>query len=97
VPLSNDTTVLREVVQQREQGPRGVLFWYVVNDRVTSNIYVAKLYTLWDAMTKWRTHGAVVMVAWDGGETDHNRGRAAALDFAGALLAQTLQQTGDGP
>jgi EpsI family protein len=94
--LGNATTVLREVVQQREQGPRGVLFWYVVNDRVTSNIYVAKLYTLWEAMTKWRTGGAVVMVAWDAAETAPNRARAAALDFAGALLAQPRPRPGDG-
>jgi EpsI family protein len=96
VSLGSDTTMLSEVVQQREHGPQGVLFWYVVNDRVTSNIYVAKLYTVWDAITKWRTHGAVVMVAWDGAEAEPNRARAAALDFAGALLAQPRPRPGNG-
>jgi EpsI family protein len=87
VSVGNAGTVVREVVQRREEGPRGVLFWYIVNDRVTSNIYIAKLYTVWDAMTRWRTSGAVVMVAWDAEKTDPDRARAAALDFAGALLA----------
>jgi EpsI family protein len=84
----NNTTVVREVVQQRADGRRGVLFWYVVNGHVTSNIYVAKLYTLWAAMTKWRTPGAVVMVAWDGARTDPEDARAAALEFTRALLSQ---------
>jgi EpsI family protein len=83
-----ETVALREVVQRREEGPRGVVFWYIVNDCVTSNIYAAKLYTLWHAMTKWRTRGTVMMVAWDGAKTDAVAARAAALDFAGALLAE---------
>jgi EpsI family protein len=83
-----EAIALKEVVQQRDEGPRGVVFWYVVNGRVVSNIYVAKLHTLWDAMTKWRTKGVVVMVAWDGANTDPERARAAALEFSGSLLAQ---------
>ena len=87
-PPGTGTLDVKEVIQQRAEGPRGVIFWYVVNGRIVSNIYMAKLYTLWDAMTKWRTRGVVVMVAWDGAKTDADRSRAAAIDFAQALLAQ---------
>jgi hypothetical protein len=62
-----------------------VVFWYDVNGRVVPDVYRVKGYTLWDAFTRRRTNGAVVMIAWDA----HNgleSARQDAVEFAQALL-----------
>jgi EpsI family protein len=79
------TIAVSEIVERRDAGERGVVFWYDVNSRVLSNIYTAKMYTLWDILTRRRSNGAVVMLAWDstsGGESS----RQQALAFAEVLL-----------
>ena len=43
-----------------------MLFWYDVNGRIVADFYRLKSYTIWDAVTRRRTNGAVVMIAWDG-------------------------------
>lgn len=39
-----------------------VLFWYDMNGYVVTERYVGKLYTIWDALVRGRTNGAVIML-----------------------------------
>jgi EpsI family protein len=77
---------VNEIVQHKDDGDRGVIFWYDLNGRIVRNIYLAKGYMLIDAITRRRTNGAVVMVAWDtrdGGEL----ARQNAVAFARGLVS----------
>ena len=74
----------------RGPAPKGVVFWYDVNGRVVANIYVAKAYTMWDALVHGRTNAAVVVVSWDGGGASDDP-RRGALDFAAALMPVVRQ------
>jgi len=81
------TVVLNEVVRRKAGTERGVLFWYDVNGRVTSNIHFAKACTLWDALTRRRTNGAVIMVEWDCPEgMPSGVSRQEAIGFVRALF-----------
>jgi EpsI family protein len=78
---------LNEIVRAEADQSRGVLFWYDVNGRIISDFYRLKSYTIWDAVTRRRTNGAVVMIAWDaaaGPESEAARERA--IEFARALM-----------
>ena len=58
---------------------RGLIFWYDLNGRIVADMYLAKAYTVWDALTRRRTNGAVIMVAWEypaGVELDASRLKA---------------------
>lgn len=78
---------INQVVQQREGISRGLLFWYDVNGRVLADMRRAKVYAVWDALTRRRSNGAVVMVAWDGSDDDESgASREQAADFVRALL-----------
>jgi EpsI family protein len=85
LPVGSDTVTVKEVVQETDQKDRGVVFWYDVNGRVVPSIYRAKAYTLWDALTRRRTNGAVIMIGWDARD-GRESGRAEAMDFAESLL-----------
>jgi EpsI family protein len=76
---------LKQVVQQTDTRQRGVVFWYYVNGRVVSNIYLAKGYTLLDAFTRRRTNGAAVIIAWDA-LNGLDSAREDAIAFAQQLL-----------
>ena len=81
------TVVLNEVVHRKAGADRGVLFWYDVNGRIISNIHFAKAYTLWDALTRRRTNGAVIMVEWDCPEgVSSDLSRQEAIGFVRALF-----------
>jgi EpsI family protein len=87
VMLLSESGTINEVDQLRGLVPRGVFFWYDLNGRIVANIYLAKGYTLWDALTRGRTNGAVIMVAWDcpaGRSVDASRQKA--LGFVQALV-----------
>jgi EpsI family protein len=78
---------LKEIVREKNGTRRGVIFWYDINGRVVSDVYRLKSYTLWDALTRRRTNGAVVMIAWDGpAGTKSEASREGALAFAEALI-----------
>jgi hypothetical protein len=63
------------------------LFWYDFNGRMFSNLYLAKRYMVWDALTRRRTNGAVVMVAWESlSDSDAEMSRIKAAEFAQAIL-----------
>ena len=58
---------------------RGLIFWYDLNGRIVADMYLAKAYMVWDALTRRRTNGAVIMVAWEypaGVEFDASRLKA---------------------
>ena len=68
VTLTSESGTLdvNEIVRAKAGARRGVLFWYDINGRIVSDLYRLKSYTIWDAMTRRRTNGAVVMIAWNG-------------------------------
>jgi EpsI family protein len=74
---------VRELVRAHAGTQRGVLFWYDINGRIVPDIYQAKGYTLWDAVTRRRTNGAVVMIAWQGSPLiPASDARQRAIEFA---------------
>jgi EpsI family protein len=86
VDLGATTFELRQVTP-RPDARRGVLYWYDLNGRVVNDLFLMKGYMVWDAMTRRRSNGAVVMVAWEGrDDRDAETSRKGALDFAQAIL-----------
>jgi EpsI family protein len=83
--VGSERFALKQVVQQTDTRQRGVVFWYYVNGRVVSNIYLAKGYTLLDAFTRRRTNGAAVIIAWDA-LNGLDSAREDAIAFAQQLL-----------
>jgi EpsI family protein len=82
-----ETFQLNQVVQQAGGAQTGVLFWYDVNGRILSDLYVAKGYTVWDAVTRGRTNAALVMIEWTGSSRDDfERSRERVLEFADSVV-----------
>ena len=76
-----------EIVRTKNGARRGVLFWYDINGRIISDWYRLKSYTIWDAMTRRRTNGAVVIIAWSGRAAPESQAaRARAIEFAQTLM-----------
>ena len=80
-----DPLTVKEASIETPESRRGVIFWYDVNGRILSNQYAVKLSTLWDAVVRRRTNGAVVMVAWDANSTFAST-RVDAVALAQELL-----------
>ena len=69
-----------------------MLFWYDINGRIVPDLYRLKTYTIWDAMTRRRTNGAVVIIAWQGAAgTESEIARARAIEFAQTLIPMLRQ------
>ena len=84
--LDAETIEINQVVPEATI-QRGLIFWYDLNGRIVADLYLAKAYTVWDALTRRRTNGAVVMVAWEcppGVEFDASR--LKALGFVRELV-----------
>ena len=76
--LDSGTIEINQVVPEARI-QRGLIFWYDLNGRIVADMYLAKAYTVWDALTRRRTNGAVIMVAWEypaGVEFDASRLKA---------------------
>jgi EpsI family protein len=87
VTTESGTITLKEIVRENAGRRRGLLFWYDVNGRITSDIYRAKAYSILDAVTRRSTNGAVVMVAWDAAPgADAKLPRLEAIAFVRALV-----------
>jgi EpsI family protein len=87
VPAESRSLELNEIVREAAGTRRGVLFWYDINGRILSDFYRLKIYTIWDAVTRRRTNGAVVMIAWDGpAGAESEAARQGAMEFARALI-----------
>jgi EpsI family protein len=81
-----ETIEAREVVRALDGAQHGILYWYDINGRIVSDTYRAKAYTAWDGLTRQRTNGAVVMIAWEGTPAASADGRAQAISFARELV-----------
>jgi hypothetical protein len=72
VVLPSETIEINQVVPgTRIQ--QGLIFWCDLNGRVVADMYQAKAYMVWDALTGRRMNGAVIMVGWEypaGGDFD---------------------------
>jgi len=74
-------------VQLRGKGGLELLYWFDLNGRIVSDIYRAKALTLWDALTRGRTNGAVVLVGWECKDPPTcEPARVSALGFVRALV-----------
>lgn len=62
--------VNRVVLKEGNDNARAVHFWYDLNGRVVSNRYIAKLYTIWDALVYGRTNGAIVAISVPLGQSE---------------------------
>lgn len=79
--LDSETIEINQVVPEARI-QRGLIFWYDLNGRIVADMYLAKAYTVWDALTRRRTNGAVIMVAWEypaGVEFDASRSKAVGF------------------
>ena len=84
--LDSETIEINQVVREARL-QRGLIYWYDLNGRIVADMYLAKAYTMWDALTRRRTNGAVIMVAWEcpaGAGFDASRLRA--LGFVRELV-----------
>ena len=53
---------VNKIVRRERNRDRLILFWYNFNGRITANRYMAKAYTILDALTRNRTNGAIIIV-----------------------------------
>ena len=87
VPVGVSTVNVNEVTNETATKRRTILYWYVLNGRITSDMRLAKLYMVWDALAYRRTNGAVVMLGWE--STTGSRAEASrkkALELAAAVF-----------
>jgi EpsI family protein len=86
--VGSRTIEVGQVMRTLPGSQRGMLYWYDLNGRVVENMYTAKRYMVWDALTRGRTNGAVVMIAWETpGQAGADPQGGQALGFAKAVLA----------
>jgi len=86
--VGSRTIELGQVTRTTPGRQKGMLYWYDLNGRVIENMYTAKGYMVWDALTRGRTNGAVVMIAWETpGQAGADLQGGRALGFAKAVLA----------
>jgi len=84
---SEETVALNQIVERRPDSRKGVLFWYDVNGRIVTSLYLAKGFTIWDALTSGRTNGAFVRIEWSAADAaDFEHARQMALGFADAVV-----------
>jgi EpsI family protein len=63
------------------------VIWYDVNGRVLSNGYLARAYSIWDAITTRRTNAAIVIVRWNAPNDRRDSGRTPVqTQFVDALV-----------
>lgn len=62
---------VNRVLLKEGKTTEAVHFWYDLNGRVVANRYVAKLYTILDALVLGRTNGAIVSVSVPLGHMEH--------------------------
>jgi EpsI family protein len=56
---------INKVIQGGGKKNTLTLFWYDFNGRVVTDEYTVKFYTVWDAFTRGRTNGAVIILTAD--------------------------------
>jgi EpsI family protein len=61
--LGSETVTINQIHDGRIQ--RGLIFWYDLNGRIVADMYLTNAYMVWDALTRRRRNGAVIMVGWE--------------------------------
>ena len=59
------TVLVNQTAVEINSKQYGVVFWYDLNGKVIANRGQAKLWTIWDAATRGRTNGALIMIYYD--------------------------------
>jgi EpsI family protein len=80
-PYGGDALV-NEAIVQNGLDRQIILYWYQDRGRILASEYSAKLYLMWDALTKNRSDGAMVRVSVAVG-TDVAEARRLAIRFVG--------------
>ena len=87
LPSTQQTVVVNRKHVKMESQDYEVLFWYDFNGRVVANKIAAKGSTIWDALTRGRTNGALVMVYSEVGQNGVLESHAGGAEkFALELL-----------
>ncbi|HEU4938198.1 MAG TPA: exosortase W [Vicinamibacterales bacterium] len=87
LPLTSESVEINRSLQTKAGNRAGLVFWYDVNGRILSNLYLAKGYTLWDGFTRGRTNAALVMIEWRGRAGEDTEGaEQRVLQFADAVV-----------
>lgn len=78
-------------VKKRVSGAAGksnvTVFWYDLNGRTVADRYASKAYTAYDALFKWRTNGAAIVISAESGRAqDNEKTIEEAAEFAGDLV-----------
>jgi EpsI family protein len=63
VPVADRTLHVNQVFIQKGLDRQLILYWYQDRSRIIASEYWAKVYLVWDAMTKNRTDGALVRIS----------------------------------
>lgn len=74
-------------VKKRVSGTAGksnvTVFWYDLNGRTVTNRYAAKAYTAYDALLRWRTNGAAIVISAESRRAkDNEKTLEEAAEFA---------------
>jgi EpsI family protein len=97
LPVGTSTVTVNEVSHESANKQRTVLYWYVLNGRIVTDMRRAKMYMVWDAIAHRRTNGAVVMLGWEstpGRDAESSRRKALELaDAVSTLLSQYFPST----
>lgn len=56
---------LNKMIKKEGHLNKLILFWYDLNGRIVTDKHEAKAYTTWDAITKRRSNGAIIIVSGD--------------------------------
>ena len=91
LPLGVSTVSVNEVTHESATKRRTILYWYVLNGRIVSDMRLAKLYMVWDALVHRRTNGAVVMLGWESTPGLADSSRKGALQLAQGVFPLLTQ------
>ena len=79
-PLAEDAAKINEILYEKEGRRLLVFYWYRERDRIVASEYLVKLYSMWDAVTRRRTDGALLRVSTPVEESEE-AARQRAYDF----------------
>ena len=90
--LDSGTIEINQVVPGA-RAQRGLIFWYDLNGRIVADMYRAKAFMVWDALTRRRTNGAVIMVAWEcPADVEFDASRQRVIGFVRDLVPLLRQR-----
>jgi len=84
--VGSETIKAREVIASDNRVTQGILYWYDIDGRIVADTYLVKAHTAWNAVTRRRTNGAVIMITWESRPGAIADGHTEALAFARELV-----------